>query len=83
MKRNSLSEEDALARMRSQKPLSEKCELCDFVIDNNGDISTTKEHVVQIFKKLSSSKKHLIFRTGLLGLALCIFGGILFAIQRQ
>ena len=48
MKRNNLSEKDALARIASQMPLKEKKALADAVVDNNGDLEETKEQVRQV-----------------------------------
>ncbi|XP_005089641.1 dephospho-CoA kinase domain-containing protein [Aplysia californica] len=81
MQRNGLSEEDAQARMKSQLPLSEKCLLCSYVIDNNGDLEGTKQHVKEVFKKMKSSRKHLVLRFGILAFAVCMFGGLYFALR--
>lgn len=51
MKRNQLSKEDAIARIRSQMPLKEKIQLADAVINNNGTIEETKKQLVDILKK--------------------------------
>ena len=48
MKRNNLSEKDALARIALQMPLKEKKALADAVVDNNGDLEETKEQVRQV-----------------------------------
>ncbi|WP_409302110.1 dephospho-CoA kinase [Peribacillus sp. SCS-155] len=45
MNRNQLDEKEAKARISSQMPLTQKKELADVVIDNNGDISETKRQV--------------------------------------
>ncbi|WP_070120510.1 dephospho-CoA kinase [Bacillus marinisedimentorum] len=50
MERNTLSEEEAMARIGSQMPLSQKVPLADAVIDNNGTINETKtqlEHILE------------------------------------
>ena len=51
MARNSLSEEDAKARMASQMPLAEKKALADAVVDNNGKFEETKAQVRLILEK--------------------------------
>ncbi|MCA1318666.1 dephospho-CoA kinase [Bacillus tianshenii] len=51
MKRNSLSKEDAMARITSQMPLREKVDLADEVIQNNGSLEETKEQLHAILKK--------------------------------
>ncbi|WP_449537213.1 dephospho-CoA kinase [Ferdinandcohnia sp. Marseille-Q9671] len=45
MNRNSLSKEDAEARIHSQMPLKEKVKLADAVIDNNGTVDATKDQL--------------------------------------
>ncbi|RFU65967.1 dephospho-CoA kinase [Peribacillus glennii] len=45
MRRNGYTEAEALARITSQMPLSEKKALADAVIDNNGDLEHTKRQV--------------------------------------
>ena len=51
MKRNGFSEEEALARIRSQMPLHEKVKKADAVINNNGTIEETKQQLFQILKE--------------------------------
>ena len=51
MARNSLSEDDAKARIASQMPLVEKKALADAVVDNNGDFEETKAQVRLILEK--------------------------------
>ncbi|MCZ0754878.1 dephospho-CoA kinase [Anoxybacillus sp. J5B_2022] len=51
MKRNGFSQEEALARIRSQMPLSEKKAHADAVIDNNGTVDKTREQLLYILNK--------------------------------
>lgn len=51
MGRNELSEEEALARIKSQLPLSLKEKEADAVIDNNNSIEQTKEQLNTILKQ--------------------------------
>ncbi|USK69463.1 dephospho-CoA kinase [Peribacillus asahii] len=51
MKRNDLSESEALARIHSQMPLVEKKALADAVVDNNGELEETKQQVLAILKQ--------------------------------
>lgn len=51
MSRNQLSEEDAVARIKSQMPLKEKVQLADAVIDNNGTIEETKAQLHDVCRK--------------------------------
>ncbi|MBS4199940.1 dephospho-CoA kinase [Bacillus sp. FJAT-49732] len=48
LNRNGLTEEEALARIRSQLPLREKKERADAVIDNNGTIDETERQVNEL-----------------------------------
>ncbi|MBW8351182.1 dephospho-CoA kinase [Bacillus sp. IITD106] len=48
LNRNGLSEEEALARIRSQLPLNEKVERADAIIDNNGTIDETERQINEL-----------------------------------
>lgn len=48
MERNSLTKEDAEARIHSQMPLSEKVKLAHAVIDNNGTIEESRKQLIEI-----------------------------------
>jgi dephospho-CoA kinase len=52
MARNQLSESDALARINSQMPLSEKEALADYVIDNSGSLANTFAQVDAALKTM-------------------------------
>ncbi|MEC3757306.1 dephospho-CoA kinase [Bacillus halotolerans] len=47
-KRNQLTEEEALSRIRSQIPLEEKVSRADNVIDNSGPLEETKQQLEEI-----------------------------------
>ncbi|MDR4889200.1 dephospho-CoA kinase [Fredinandcohnia sp. QZ13] len=51
MNRNSLTKEEAEARIQSQMPLKDKIQLADAVIDNNGTIEATKDQFRVICKQ--------------------------------
>ncbi|MBP2243093.1 dephospho-CoA kinase [Cytobacillus eiseniae] len=51
MKRNQLSKEEALARIQSQMPLSEKLQLADVMINNNGTVEETEQQLMEILTK--------------------------------
>ena len=53
-KRNNLSEDETLQRIKSQMPTKEKIEIADYVIDNSSSLDKTKEQVEKIWKKLVS-----------------------------
>ncbi len=54
-----LTREEALARIRSQMPLSEKVKRAHFVIENGGDLWETEQRVQEIYEVLfqTGSKK--------------------------
>ncbi|GAH70646.1 unnamed protein product, partial [marine sediment metagenome] len=54
IKRNNLSKEGALQRIKSQMPMKEKVKMADYVIDNSSSLDETKEQVEKIWKKLVS-----------------------------
>lgn len=53
MKREKLSRDEALLRIRSQMPLSKKKKLAGHVIDNSGGWEKTKRRVKELYKKFS------------------------------
>ena len=53
-KRNNLSKDEALQRVKSQMPMKEKIKMADYVIDNNGKLGKTKEQVEKIWQNLVS-----------------------------
>ena len=53
-KRNNLSKEEALQRIKSQIPMKEKVKVADYVIDNSNSLDETKKQVEKIWKKLVS-----------------------------
>ena len=52
MNRDKSSKEDALARLGSQLPISEKVIYADIVIDNSGTTSELGNHVEGLIKRL-------------------------------
>ncbi|MDA2924920.1 dephospho-CoA kinase [Acidobacteria bacterium AH-259-L09] len=52
MSREGLSQEEAMRRIRTQMPLSEKVKHADYIVDNSGRLSDTKEQIKQIFTEL-------------------------------
>jgi len=55
MKRDNSSKKDALLRIKSQMPLSEKVELADYVINNSGSKRETFKVVKKIFSELKDN----------------------------
>ena len=52
MNRDSSTREDALARLGSQLPISEKVTYADIVLDNSGSRSELEDHVQGLIKRL-------------------------------
>jgi len=52
MKRNGLSREEALDRLRSQMPIDEKIPQADRIIDNGGDMDRTRQEVDRLWPEL-------------------------------
>lgn len=52
MDRDALSETDAMARIRSQMPIEEKKALASRVIDNSGDLETTRQETLDVLEEL-------------------------------
>ncbi len=52
-KRDSLSEEEALQRIRAQMPLEEKCRKADLVLDNSGGIGLLENLVKDLYAELN------------------------------
>jgi dephospho-CoA kinase len=57
IKRNNLSEKEALQKIKSQIPLKEKIEIADYVIDNSNSLDKMKEQVEKIWENLISRKE--------------------------
>jgi len=55
MERDSITEEQALARIGAQMPQAEKIRMADVVIDNGGTLEQTREHVIAAWRNLAKS----------------------------
>jgi len=55
VKRDNLSKEEALQRIKSQMPMKEKVKMADYVIDNSNSLDKTKKQVETIWQSLVSS----------------------------
>jgi dephospho-CoA kinase len=58
MARNNLSRDEAQIRLKSQMPIADKIGLADIVIDNQGNVSQTKEKVAKIWRQLIKREKN-------------------------
>jgi len=52
--RDNLTREDALSRIRSQMPISEKIKHATFIIDNSGSLAETRTRVEGIWEKITT-----------------------------
>ena len=50
--RSGLTAEQIESRIASQMPMEEKVKVADFVIDNSGDIGSTRQQVEEVFRQL-------------------------------
>lgn len=57
MKRNGLTEEEALKRIKAQMPQEEKKKYADFLIDTSGSFQETREQVISVFEKLKALER--------------------------
>jgi dephospho-CoA kinase len=62
MQRNELSKEEAVQRIESQMPLSEKCKRATVLVDNSGSKEETRVQVLNIYDELKSSYAFLRLR---------------------
>jgi len=54
IKRNNLSKDEALQRVRSQISMEEKAKIADYVIDNSNSLDKTKKQVEKIWREFMS-----------------------------
>ena len=54
IKRNNLSKDEVLQRIKSQMPMKEKIKMADYVIDNSNSLNTTREQVEKTWQELMS-----------------------------
>lgn len=74
--RNQLSEANAKKRIQSQMPLSKKCDLSHFVIDNSGSIQNTEEEAQKILNLMMESNHHWRLRGILVGTAALMISAV-------
>nr|XP_018904853.1 PREDICTED: dephospho-CoA kinase domain-containing protein [Bemisia tabaci] len=58
IERNSMPESRAKQRIKAQMPLEEKCNRANFVIENSGSLTDTKDQVGRIVATLKASRFH-------------------------
>jgi dephospho-CoA kinase len=58
MRRNNLTEQEAINRINAQMPLSKKVKMADFIIDNNGDLEHLKKESIEKFMQCKQSASH-------------------------
>ncbi len=54
IERDGISREEALTRIRSQMPISEKVKYATYVIDNSGSLEKTRKQVKEVWERISS-----------------------------
>ncbi|PIK37859.1 putative dephospho-CoA kinase domain-containing protein [Apostichopus japonicus] len=69
-----LTQEEAVSRIQSQLPLSEKSKLADHVLDNSGKLETTKAAVARLHAQFNSSYAHWKLRSVAAVLVTLFFG---------
>lgn len=57
MKRNNLTEEEALKRIQAQMPQEEKKKYADFLIDTSAGFLATREQIVRVFEELKALQR--------------------------
>jgi len=57
MKRNNLSREEAIARLKSQMPIDEKLKFADLVIRNDGTMRELEKRVDEVWQELLSRER--------------------------
>ncbi len=57
MKRNNLSREEAIARLKSQMPIDEKLKFADLVIRNDGTMRELEKNVNEVWQELLSRER--------------------------
>ena len=57
MARDACAREGALARIRAQQPLANKIRVADHVLDNGGDIESTREKLAQILRAIATTSE--------------------------
>ena len=57
LRRRGLTEKEALSRIRSQMPLSEKVPFADYLIDNSGEISEAERKAEEVYRDLLEQAK--------------------------
>lgn len=57
MKRNNLTREDALKRIKTQIPIEEKVKMADYIIDNSNSLEYTKKQVLHLWEELNKNFK--------------------------
>lgn len=62
MSRDNMSQSEALARINSQMPLTEKVNRADFVINNNDTIQATRQQVEAVVSQIRTLKTHWKYR---------------------
>ncbi|KAJ6660656.1 hypothetical protein lerEdw1_017653 [Lerista edwardsae] len=82
MQRNGLTQIEAEARITAQMPIDQKIKLADHIIDNSGDVETTRRQVLKLHASLEDSLDFLLVRL-LAVTAVAGVGGLVYVLLRQ
>lgn len=63
MKRDNCGQTEAEQRIAAQMNIETKMKLADYVLDNQGDLKSTKLQATDIFRRLTESHWHLVSKT--------------------
>lgn len=82
MRRNGLTQAEAEARIAAQLPLDQKVKLAGHVIDNSGDVETTRKQVLKLHSSLEDSMDFLLVRILAITAAAGVSGLLYFLLQQ-
>ncbi|XP_066484688.1 dephospho-CoA kinase domain-containing protein [Tiliqua scincoides] len=82
MQRNGLTQIEAEARITAQMPISQKIKLATHIIDNSGDVATTRRQVLKLHASLEDSLDFLLVRL-LAVTAMAGVGGLAYVLLRR
>nr|KAG5705171.1 hypothetical protein BaRGS_030888 [Batillaria attramentaria] len=70
MARNGFTREEAQMRIDAQMPMTEKCRLATFIVDNSGTQEMTEKQILDLYHKFRRSRAHWPLRIlGWMGIA--------------
>lgn len=82
MQRNGLTQVEAEARISAQMPINQKIKLASHIIDNSGDVATTRKQILKLHTSLEDSLDFLWVRI-LAVSAVAGIGSLVYALLKQ